>query len=182
MLSRIGSPAEIFELKINYDRDAKDTNQTLAILGPSFSNVTQEEFREPNFSVVKFNYIIPPNANRSLCVTIPRNFKWTSEKIEGKIRDKLAPFITSGILDPTDFTIAIPVVSREKDLAGTSAYINFAKEVDMETVCVVRSFLHRGMWDSSSELRFFVFFSRSPIRRKNQEDLSDVQEEAPEES
>ena len=161
-LAEKGSASEIYGLKVGLDHDGKETNRTIAILGPSFDGIEKNEFTY-DFKVVKFNIVKRDDDNHSLCVTIHHTLKVTGEQVNQQLVEKMSTFVDAGLLDPTDFKITVPLKSRDLDLPANYCYIAFDQKIDLELVTIVRCFLHQTYWEvegMEEDVMFYIFSAR----------------------
>lgn len=181
ILSSQGLPGQIFGLKAELDRENRDTNRTMAILGRSFSGVTHNEKRRKGWSVDRFNLIDSGNETRSLCVTIPKGrsgemYEITGQEVFDEVTEKIQPFIQASMLGPLDYQIDIPCVNRQNDIPRSCCYINFNEYVSLTIIKFIRCFLHRSTWNlervnhANSDL-FHVFFTGQKEVREDKKDV-----------
>lgn len=100
--------------------------------------------------------------HRSLCIPIPVNLGLTGSEIKNYIETRMLPFIEFGVVTPTDYTVIVPMLSREADTPKKACYINFEKGVSNDSMIVVRTLLNYTKWETSvNDCNLMCFFSNS---------------------
>jgi hypothetical protein len=157
-------------LRIDYDRDGKETNRTLAILDESvFADLVKKgytrsdnsepteqycpvgwETRRPyrNFSIYRYKirpYEYPRNGfTTNLIVSLPQDL--SVEECRRQLDAKMSILAGFNLLKKEDYQLSLPLSSRVSGQAKGIAFITFQKEVDPQLPIVVRAILNGSHW------------------------------------
>lgn len=164
--------AKIGLLKI--DRvTGNETNRTICVMDSSVyqamdSAISQGKFRYlPGMSITPYlfhKYLYPKensteNKNQTdLFIRLP--YEYEASYCKKQIIKRLQVAIDFKILDLDDFTLTIPMKSRESDEHRGYCYINFSSNVDIDKIVFTRILVHDTRWkddDLNSQLIYCIW-------------------------
>ena len=167
-------------LRIVYDRENRETNQSLCIISKesyeklvdlgygSDRNEKTSSFGK-GFKIAKFilKYNVPAKEHltNSIFIPVPRALASDETFVLSTIQDKLIHLSEWGILNSAeDFSINLPLTSREYGHVKHGAYVVFKQTIDIRIICTVRHLLNFTFWGSRSpdepRYLFKVFWTR----------------------
>lgn len=165
-LSKYGSQTDIYSLKIEYTRDGDETNRTLALLGPSFAGIENQEHSDLRIQRFEIRNTRPYNT-KNFCITIPKKLELDATEVKEIITEKLSVLIKAGIISTSDYTLHVPLLDRKNNIPKNSCTLFFLPGIDDETLKVVRAVLYNSTWPGWDEPEGRVFFLIFPHNTEN---------------
>jgi len=144
-------------MHVDRDRNGDETNRTICLVDESVyaAMVRGGYSKNRDFSIDR--YALRPNCYPSrkhaysFYVPLPRSFKLTETDCRQQLEGKLNELVNFGILGSDDFTVRIPQDKdgEQKEEIKPFCFITFKKNVDHDTIAIVKVVLDNTWWYSS---------------------------------
>lgn len=166
ILNRYGSADDFSSLRIIRNRDQggewRDTNRTVVLISPRlYDQLIRANFHRPTRSAGRPPYdlrLIPyqirdtnlpkDGQKKDLFVRIPEEVHLSSTDVEAIINAKMNAITTFGLLGDNDYTVKIPLRSKNRttDQVSGASFIAFGPTVTVEAAAQVKAIIDDTFW------------------------------------